>query len=173
MYYFFACHFEGRNDRAKQREYLDKGVAVDPTDVDVLIARYRLPDQTAEYRQETLKLIKEGAAKFRQQITHAPDSATPYNQFAWLVANTEGDLDVALKYSLKSIQLSPTSGGFHDTLAHVYYARGDYENAVKTQTKAAQMEPHTKMIARQLEVFRKKLEETKKKDGETPGKPNG
>jgi len=172
MDYFFACHFQSRNDRAKQREYLDKAVAADPTDADVLIARYRLPDQTAEYRSETLKLIKQAAAKFRQEIAHAPDNGTPYNQFAWLVANTEGDLDRALEYCRKSIQLSPTSGGLYDTLAHVYYARGDYENAVKTQTKAAQMEPHTKAITRQLEVFRKKWEETKK-EGKAPGKPDG
>jgi len=170
--YFFACHFQSRNNRAKHREYLDKAVAADPTDADVLIARYRLPDQTAEYRAETLALIKQAAAKFRQEIAHAPDNGTPYNQFAWLAANTGGDLDRALEYSQKSIQLSPTSGGFYDTLAHVYYARGDYQNAVKTQTKAAQMEPHTRTIARQLEVFRKKWEETKK-EGNAPGKPGG
>jgi tetratricopeptide (TPR) repeat protein len=173
MYYFFACHHESRQDRAKQREYLDKAVEADPTDVDVLIARYRLPDQTAEYRKQTLKLIKEAAAKFRQQITHAPDNATPYNQFAWLVANTEGDLDTALEFSKKSIQLRPSSGGFYDTLAHVHFAKGDYENAVKTQTKAAQMEPHTGAITRQLEVFRKKWEETKKEKDRAPGKPDG
>lgn len=164
MCYFFACHFQGLNDRAEQGKYLDKAVEADPTDVDVLIARYRLPDQTPEDREETLKLIGRAATKFRQEIAHAPDDAAPYNQFAWLVANTEGDLDAALSYSLKSIELSPTSGGLYDTLAHVYFARRDYEKAVQTQTKAAEMEPHTRAIARRLEVFRKKLEETKKQD---------
>jgi tetratricopeptide (TPR) repeat protein len=168
MNYFFACHFESRNDRAQQRAYLDKGVAADPTDVDVLIARYRLPDQTPEYREETLKLIKRAADAFRQEIAHAPDDATPYNQFAWLVANTEGDLQAALEFSNKSIQLSPDSGGYYDTLAHVYFARGDYEEAVKTQTKAAQLEPYTRLIAKQLEVFRRKWEETKNQKQQGP-----
>jgi Flp pilus assembly protein TadD len=165
MDYFLACHHESRQDRAKQREHLDKALAADPTDADVLITRYRLPDQTAEYREETLKLIGQAAAKFRQRITHGPDDSTAYNQFAWLVANTQGDLDAALEFSKRSIQLSPGSGGYHDTLAHVYFARGDYENAVKTQTRAAQMEPHLKIIAKQLEVFRKKWEETKDANG--------
>ncbi len=172
MNYFFACHWQGRNDRAKQHEHLDKALKADPTDVDALIASYRLPDQTAEYREKTLGLIKQAAAKFRREITRAPDESTPCNQLAWLVANTEGDLDAALEYSRKSIQLRPTSAGFYDTLAHVYFARGDYVNAVKTQAKAARMEPHTKSIARQLEVFRKRLDETKKKSL-APGKPGG
>jgi tetratricopeptide (TPR) repeat protein len=162
MEYFYACHFAGRGDRLKEREHLDKAVAADPGDVDVLIARYRLPDQTPEYRAETRKLIAQAGEKFRREMTHAPDDATPYNQFAWLVANTEGDLETALEFSRKSIELSPGSGGYYDTLAHVYFARGDYQKAVDTQTRAAQLEPHTKAIARQLEVFRKKWEETKK-----------
>lgn len=162
MNFFFACHFKGQKDRAKQREHLDRATAADSADIDALIARYRLPDQTPEYRKETVELVREIAARFRAQTAQTPDNPTPYNQFAWLVANTEGDLDAALSFSKKSIELRPDSGGFHDTLAHVYFARGDYENAVKTQTKAAQLEPHTRAITRQLEVFRKKLEEAKK-----------
>ena len=172
MEYFYACHFAGRSDRAKQREHLDKAIAADPSDVDVLIARYRLPDQAREYREETLKLIKQAADESRQETVHAPDDATAYNQFAWLVANTEGDLEAALEFSKKSIELSPTSGGFYDTLAHVYFARGDYQKAVETQTKALQLDPHSKLIARQLDVFRKKWEETKKQD-DGPRKPDG
>jgi tetratricopeptide (TPR) repeat protein len=162
MEYFYACHFADHGDRQQQREHLDKAIAADPSDVDVLIARYRLPDQTPEYRAETRKLIAQAGDKFRREMTHAPDDATAYNQFAWLVANTEGDLEAALEFSQKSIELSPGSGGYYDTLAHVYSAKGDYQKAVETQTRAAQLEPHTKAIARQLEVFRKKWHETKK-----------
>ena len=90
-----------------------------------------------------------------------PTEATSYNQFAWLVGNTEGDFDEALRYSKKSIELKPGYGGYYDTLAHVYFAKGDYENALKTQTKAAELEPHSGQIARKLAVFRKKWEEEK------------
>ena len=48
-------------------------------------------------------------------------------------------------------------GGYLDTLAHCYYAKGDYENAVKYQTEAIKSEPHSQAISRQLEVFRKAL----------------
>ena len=78
------------------------------------------------------------------------------------MANTEGDLDEALKYSQKSLELSPENGGLYDTLGRVYYAKGDYENAVKNQQHAAELEPHSGLIARQLELFKKAREEHKK-----------
>jgi len=157
--YFLSCHWESKNDAARRREYLDKAVAADPGDLDVLIACYALPDQTAEYREKIVRLIKDETASLRRQIAEQPASATAYNQFAWLVGNTEGDLEEALRYSKRSIELQPTYGGYYDTLAHVYFALGDYENAVKTQTKAAELEPHSGLIRKKLELFRKKSDE--------------
>ena len=48
-------------------------------------------------------------------------------------------------------------GQYLDTLAHCYYANGDYETAVHHQTEAAKLDPHTRAISRQLEVFREAL----------------
>ena len=56
----------------------------------------------------------------------------------------------------------PTEGGFYDTLARCCFAKGDLDNAVKQQTKAAELEPHSGLIQRQLDFFRKKREEKKK-----------
>ena len=41
MHFFYACHYDGLHDRAKQPA-LDDALAAEPTDVDVLIACYRL-----------------------------------------------------------------------------------------------------------------------------------
>ncbi|HUT13446.1 MAG TPA: hypothetical protein VMY42_23360 [Thermoguttaceae bacterium] len=160
--YFFSCHWEDKNDAAKRREYLDKAIEADPGDLDVLIACFGLPDRTAEYREKIVRLIKDETVSLRRQIAEEPASATAYNQFAWLAGNTGGDLEEALRYSKRSIELQPTYGGYYDTLAHVYFARGDYENAVKTQTKAAELEPHSGLIRKKLELFRNKREEEKK-----------
>jgi len=161
MHYFYACHWQGKQDLARQREYLDKALEADATDVDVLIACYRLPNSRPEYRQKILHLIQEEAGRLRAEIADEPENATAYNHFAWLVGNTEGDYDEALRYSKKSLELAPETGGFYDTLARCYYAKGDWENAVKYQTRAAELDPHSGLIARQLELFRKTLEEKK------------
>ena len=83
--------------------------------------------------------------------------ATDYNQFAWLVGNTYGDFDEAIRLSHKSLELRPDAGGFLDTLGHCYYAKGDLENAVKYQTQAVKLEPHTGLIQRKLNQFEKEL----------------
>jgi len=164
MHYFFAMHWAGKGDRAKQRRHLDEAIQADPNDVDVLIACYRLPNPTPEYRAKVLEAIKTTASKLREDMGAEPDEANAYNQFAWLIGNTEGDYDEALKCSRKSIELKPDYGGFYDTLARCYYAKGDYANAVKFQTKAVEMEPHSGQIARQFELFKKALEKKKKKE---------
>jgi tetratricopeptide (TPR) repeat protein len=165
MLFFEASAAAQLGDLVRQRHLLDQGIAADPTDADVLIGLYRVPNQTSEQRQKLKDLIV-GAVKIsRKEIEDNPDDPTPYNQMAWLVANTEGDFDEAIRLSQKSIELlraggeSRSVGGYLDTLAHCYFAKGDFENAVKTQTEAASLETNSDAIRRQLKVFQKALDE--------------
>jgi len=171
MSYFLACHWLQQGDAAKHRRYLDEAIEADPAELDALIARCRLPNPEPEYHRKTLELVEEAAADLRDAIHEAPENPTYYNQFAWLVGNTEGDLDEALKYSKRSLELSPGSGAYLDTLAHVYFRRGDYENAVKTQARAAELEPHSGLITKKLEVFREALAKSKKPETQPAGQP--
>lgn len=165
MHYFTACHWAEKKNVPKQREALDKALEVSQqkADPDVLIACHRLPGQPPEFRAKIAKLIKKMTDEFRDEIAKHPESATAYNQYAWLVGNTDGDLDEALKCSLKSVELAPNEGGFYDTLAHVYFAKGDYEKAVKTQTKAIELDPHSGILKRTLKRFTEKLKEKQAK----------
>jgi tetratricopeptide (TPR) repeat protein len=162
LYYFQSCHWQKVGDQEQRRECLEKALALEPGDVDVLIACYRLEGETPEYRKKVIDLIRQTADDLRSEISVEPGNPSLYNQYAWLVGNTEGDFDEALKFSQKSVELSPDSGGYYDTLARVYYAKGDYENAFLNQQKAAEMEPHSGLVAKQLELFRKAREGHKK-----------
>jgi tetratricopeptide (TPR) repeat protein len=161
MNFFFASHWQSKADAVKHRDYLEKALGEDASDVDVLIACYRLPHPAPAFREKIRQLIRAAGDEVRSKISEEPESATNYNQLAWLIANTEGDFDEALRLSRKSLELSPDTGGYYDTLGRVYFARGDLENAVKSQTRAVELDPHSGLIQRQLELFRKKLEEKK------------
>ena len=50
-------------------------------------------------------------------------------------------------------------GAYVDTLARVFFARGDYADAVKQQTRAAELMPYNRAVQRQLVSFRKKARE--------------
>lgn len=158
MHFFFAQHQASLGDRAKQKELLDKGLAEDPTDADVLIALYQYSDKDPAERKKVVELIKKAGEQQRAIIEEAPDDPTAYNQLAWLIANTEGDFDEAIRLSHKSIELK-RAGGYLDTLGHCYAAKGDFENAVRYQTEASKLDPHSQAIIRKLEVFRKALAE--------------
>src|SRR4029079_16687148 len=91
----------------------------------------------------------------------SPDEPTFYNQVAWLVANTEGDIDEAIRLSQKSVDLARAEGespkrvgGLLDTLGHCYFAKKDYASAVRCQSEAAALDPQPVSITRQLKVFR-------------------
>jgi tetratricopeptide (TPR) repeat protein len=160
-HYFAACHWESKNDVAKQRASLDKALEADPEDLDALISCYHLPGQPADFHAKIVSTIKETAVKLHDAIEADPRSGIMYNQYAWLVGNTEGDFAEALKCAQKAVELRPDEGGYYDTLAHVYAGKGDYANAVKYQTRAAELEPHSGLIRLKLGVFRKKLAEKK------------
>ena len=174
MHFFYACHYATQNDWQQEWKHLEDGLSENPTDVDLLIALYRSSAADAERRKRALDLVHEAADKLRSQINENSDDAllcNYYNEFAWLIGNTEGDIDQAIKYSQKSIELARqlppelgiTESGYLDTLAHCYAAKGDYENAVKYQTRAVEMEPYTQQIVRALAEFKSKLEKNGKK----------
>jgi lipopolysaccharide biosynthesis regulator YciM len=165
-HFYEACHWREKGDRVKQRAALDAALASPGYDIEVLIECFRLPDASADYRANAHKLIVKRLNELREQIgdnNNNGNGAQSCNEFAWLVANTEGDLDEALRYSKRSLELtSENNGSYLDTLAHVYYAKGDLDEAVKQQTAAAASLPHNRTIVKQLEVYRKKVAEKKR-----------
>jgi tetratricopeptide (TPR) repeat protein len=182
MNYCLACDVGKKNDFVKQRELLETGIQIDPYDADILIALYRLPDQTPQQRETTKELIDSAAQHFRNQVDEEPDKATSYNQLAWLMGNTERDADEAVRLSEKSIELiavqinllqshvdgsaqlveklrdlNESLGGSYDTLAHCYAGKGDYAAAVAKQTEARRLIPYSRQIADKLEFFQSKV----------------
>ena len=173
MEFFYSEHYRLNDEPKKQIEHLSKAIEADPTDADALIAMHRAPTDE-ELRKKTRLLIRSAAAQFQkqielfsQQVEQANDEefrqwvgvrlAILYNQYAWLVGNTEGDFDTALRYSHRSLELRPGNAGYLDTLGRCYYAKGDYAGAVKYQSQAAERDPHSGAIQRQLELFQRAL----------------
>lgn len=166
MTFYFACDAAAHNDQARQRELLEKSLEQDSSNVESLIALYRLTGNDPQRRAELVDSIGDVIEQCRDQIEEDPSRPTFYNQIAWLVANTEGDVAEAIELSEKSVELARESGdsprrlgGLLDTLAHCHYANKDYKAAVKIQEEAAQLDPDTQSIRRALERFRKALAE--------------
>jgi tetratricopeptide (TPR) repeat protein len=170
MHYFHACALDKPDQHKGRLQRLFDALKADASDADVLIAIYRTkglePAQVEENRQQ----IRSAAEAFRQEIQQNPNDPTPYNQIAWLIGNTEGDYREALRCSEKSLELvradprlTGSEASLLDTLGRCYYSVGDLENAVKSQSRAVELEPESGLMRNQLEIFQKALEESKKK----------
>ena len=168
MNYFRACHWLEEKDPVKQLYFLERALQADPGEIDSLIACYRLPNATPPFRERIVKSIQRETAQLRGEMAKDPKSPSPCNQFAWLVCNTQGDLDEALRASQKSLELSPNTSAYLDTLAHVYFAKGDVANAVKYQTLAMEREPHSGLLTGELKRFRAAFEAKTKTVPEKP-----
>jgi tetratricopeptide (TPR) repeat protein len=163
--FYRAGQFQHEKDWKRARQELDLAIRFDPTDADVLIAMYRLPEVDPEWRASVVEQIKKLAQKLQQEIEESPSDASPYNQWAWLISNTEGDYQQAIRYSHRSLELNTHgesgAASFLDTLGRCYYAAGDYEKAVKYERQAIAKVDHMQVMHRQLALFEKALAEKK------------
>jgi tetratricopeptide (TPR) repeat protein len=179
MHYYRACHFREQEDWSREREALEKAIRFDPTDADVLIAMYRVPNADKDWREATVARIHNLARQFQQEIEEDPSDPTAYNQWAWLISNTEGDYQQAIRYSHRSLELIPAGAGeaaggsYLDTLGRCYYAAGDLENAVKYQRQAVKKVDYMQIMQRQLALFEKALAEKQQATQSVPGGEQG
>jgi tetratricopeptide (TPR) repeat protein len=179
MNYFLACHDREQGDHAKEKEHLKTAVDAYFKDADVLIAMYRLPHPDDAWKALTKEKIESVTTEFRRDVdegrmtVETADSehsrsdalrsfAIACNQYAWLVGNTFGDYQEAVKLSQESVkiceqlpEMKPNCGGYLDTLGRAYFGAGDVVNAVKHQAMAVALNPASGQIRRQLEFFQK------------------
>jgi tetratricopeptide (TPR) repeat protein len=87
------------------------------------------------------------------------DDYKALNGFAWFCAQRKIGLDKALPMAIKAVELSKRDPGILDTLAEVYYARGEYDNAIKIGREALASDPDDQYFKDQVEKFKKAKEE--------------
>ncbi len=89
---------------------------------------------------------KEAVKEYQQVIRLEPNAAIGYNQLAYCHAEEGRDLDEALTFALKAVELSPDNGAIIDTLGWVYFKKGDYERAVEKLKLATQAIPNSPSV---------------------------
>jgi tetratricopeptide (TPR) repeat protein len=101
---------------------------------------------------------EEALTTCEQAIAVAPDDHQAYNNAAWIYAHAtqpeHHDLDKALRYAAKAVQLTTERNTDNlDTLAEVYFLKGDADKARETITKAAVVLDKTAYYRAQMDKF--------------------
>jgi tetratricopeptide (TPR) repeat protein len=166
---------KGKQEDAKSM--LSRAFRMDTSNVDILIAMYRLKSDQ-EWNDLVLDTLRRTIHQVDLEVRAAESQASRFrlgnvtlgrelNQYAWLVSNTEGDYKKALEYSLRSLELSSDAAKL-DTCARCYFALDDVENAIRMQRRALEQMPHSPPMIRQLAEFEAKLAEQSAASSEEP-----
>ncbi len=166
--YYSSLHHGAQGNIKQQREDLLKALDLHADDVDVLIALFRVPKDAETAKRVVAKIRQAQNALIVQAKSRRSESVYP-NNLAWLVANTFGDLDLALAESLRSLELRPGSAGHLDTLGRVHFARGELDRALAVQRMAVRLEPFRGPLNKQLELFERERDLRASGMSEVPG----
>jgi len=153
MHFFRSCAAALKGDAAGRRKALEAALKAYGKDVDALIALYGLPDNSPQQKEQARDRVRRALVQIDNEIQALPEESNGYNEYAWLVANTEGDIQKATRYSKHSLVRSFDSSSYLDTLAHCQAAGGQAAAAVRTQSLALRQEPHNRTIRKNLERF--------------------
>lgn len=119
------------------------------------------PDSTKVYFEYGLLLEKENKRELALQrmktlLELDPDHAEALNYVGYTWADMGINLELALSYIQKAIQLKPGNGYIRDSLGWVYFRMGELALATKEIMKALQMEPNDPYIHEHLgDIYRK------------------
>ena len=97
---------------------------------------------------------------FQQQLAGAKPAgdntgAEAQNNLAWLCAVAHRELETGLRAAQKAVALAPRSAPYLDTLAEVYFQRGDQAKAISLIKQAMALDPSMDYLKHQLERLEK------------------
>ena len=148
-----------KQDHEKAKESFLKSLQQKPNHIPSLIALFKA---TANSDQSKLTEIKRKIASAEGQLRDSYrsfiaggsspfaaerkaskyDFAITANSLAWLLANTDGDLDEASRFARQAVNSSPRTAAFLDTMAFCEFQRGNIEAAIAAQRRAIFISPY-------------------------------
>jgi pentatricopeptide repeat protein len=136
-----ALHqLEGRDDLSKK--VLLQGIEAFPKDEDLLY-EYGLMLESDGDHEAALAIME-------KIIELKPDHAAALNFVGYSWADTKVNLDQALDYIQRAIELKPENGYIHDSLGWVYYRLGKLDQAIKALETAVKLSPEDAAILEHL-----------------------
>ena len=78
-----------------------------------------------------------------------------HNEIAWLCARCGYELDAAMAHAKRAVELEPRETNSLDTLAEIYFRRGEREKAVELMKQCESIEPHQPRHRQRRDEFEK------------------
>ncbi len=147
-----ALAYRRKGDLAKSRQTFEKLLGENPQTAE---GQRLLADLYAEQ-----KIYAEAIEHYEQGLRMDPNDAITHNNLAWLLATSEDqkfhDPVKALEHARRAVDLSGgKEASFVDTLAEAHYVNGNFQEAVKVQTRALELDPNNSELQEHMARYRK------------------
>lgn len=140
----------GRTEEALREIRL--GRALLPANVDLPIATVPLLEAGGRFRDAD-ELFNTVFSLRQRLCADYPRCAWCHHELAWLAVRCRRQLDDALEHARRAVELDPGNAAYLDTLAEVYFQRGEKERALELAEKSlrpAPRDPYFQKQARRL-----------------------
>ena len=104
---------------------------------------------------EADSLYRRIADRLQSDCRDFPRCAGCRNDLAWLAANLDRDLDMALTNARRAVELAPQSAGILDTLAEVQFRRGNRAQAIQLARRCIELDGDGNLYKERLARFEK------------------
>ncbi len=97
--------------------------------------------EQAGHSREATELFEAVSNCLRDICEDFPSSGVHCNNLAWMSARCGRDLDSALKYAKRAVELAPGNASYRDTLAEVQFRLGNAEEAARLEEECLRLDP--------------------------------
>ena len=125
-----------------------------PGNIDILIVAIPALDRAGK-KKEADELFEAVAKRLEKAAEAYPNSGFIHNSYAWLAVNCRRELDKAQQHAQKAVNLSPKGADYLDTLAEIYFRKGEVAKATETMKKCIELDPAHTYFRKQLARFEK------------------
>ncbi|MEX2494737.1 MAG: tetratricopeptide repeat protein [Woeseia sp.] len=94
--------------------------------------------------------IQEAKEAYRRAVTINADKAVALNNLAWLMVQTQDEVDQAVQHAEHAVRIAPEVAAFHDTLGAAYRAQGKTEAARNAYQRALALDASLQSSAEAL-----------------------
>ncbi len=95
---------------------------------------------------------------YEEALSQLPDDTDLLNEFAWFIHENQlkDHYGRGIELANKAVDLSPKNAYIWDTLAWLYYDKGDVKNARNAMNKAIKLQPDHEEFRKNLDKFQEK-----------------
>ncbi|MCH2121389.1 MAG: hypothetical protein MK136_09160 [Pirellulaceae bacterium] len=132
--------------------YLERALRARPGNVDNVVAF--VEQLTSASAEDEMDVLFDISRQLHVDVLNTfPKSAMHHNNFAWLCAKANKNIGEGLSHSLKATELRPHEDTYWDTLAEVYFQKGDYQKALELAKRCVLMDPLYPHYREQLKKY--------------------